>query len=106
MSYQKFQIFAVIALWTTINFQIQVTTSQKDGKPITYAIDYPFRVGEHICNKSTVTLSADVSSDAQFFVATAVLSILYCLFISAVYACVDEMYTSKPEIPLAVSSIL
>lgn len=48
-------------------------------------------------------MSADVSSDAQFFVATSVLSVLYCIFIAAVYAVIDEIYTSKPEVPLAVS---
>lgn len=33
--------------------------------------------------------------------ATGVLSLLYCLFIIAVYAFVDEVYKSKSEIPLA-----
>lgn len=77
------------------------------GDARTYTIDYPFRVGERICNQThEPMMSADVSSDAQFFVATAVLSILYCIFISVVYAFIDEIYTSKQEIPLAVSLIL
>lgn len=46
-------------------------------------------------------MTADVSSDAQFFVATGVLSFLYCLFIIAVYAFIDEIYKSKSELPLA-----
>lgn len=46
-------------------------------------------------------MSADVSSDAQFFVATGVLSFLYCLFIIIVYAFIDDFYKSKSEIPLA-----
>lgn len=46
-------------------------------------------------------MSADVSSDAQFFVATGVLSFLYCLFIIVVYAFIDDFYKSKSEIPLA-----
>lgn len=33
--------------------------------------------------------------------ATGVLSLLYCIFIIAVYAFVDELYKSKSEIPLA-----
>lgn len=74
-----------------------------------YTIEYPFKFGEPVCKKnetagiSALDISADVSSDARFFVATGVLSCLYCIFISAVYACVDEIYTSKPEVPLAVS---
>lgn len=109
MIYQNFQIFAIIALWTTFNFQIQVVTNPiaKTEASKTYIIDYPFRVGQRICNQTHgPMMSADVTSDAQFFVATAVLSILYCVFISVVYAAIDEMYTSKPEIPLAVSLIL
>lgn len=107
MIYQNFQIFAIIALWTTLNFQIQVITSTKAGESKTYTIDYPFMVGQRICNGTDgPMMSADVSSDAQFFVATAVLSILYCIFISVVYAFIDEIYASKPEIPLAVSLTL
>lgn len=37
----------------------------------------------------------------QFYVATGVLSLLYCVFIIAVYAFIDELYKSKSEIPLA-----
>lgn len=37
----------------------------------------------------------------QFYVATGVLSLLYCIFIIAVYAFLDEVYKSKSEIPLA-----
>lgn len=48
-------------------------------------------------------VSVDSSSGAQFFVATAVLSLLYALFIIFVYAYLDEMYKSKPEFPMAVS---
>lgn len=72
-----------------------------------------FFVGEFICNKTTVGepskvsgISIDVSSDARFFVATGVLSILYCVFITAVYTVIDEIYQSKPEVPLAVNTNL
>lgn len=68
-------------------------------------LDYPFRFDELACtrpnNGTRVPLSADVSSDAQFFVATGVLSMLYCGFIIAVYAYLDDLYRSKPELPLA-----
>lgn len=66
-------------------------------------LDYPFRFDHTACTKNStrVPMSADVSSDAQFFVATGVLSMLYCVFIIAVYAYLDDLYRSKPELPLA-----
>lgn len=96
-----FQIFAICAVYTTVNFDINVYVNDKTS----YTFEYPFRIGQDICNgtsNKTVPISADVSSDARFFVATGVLSILYCIFISAVYATIDEIYMSKPELPLAV----
>lgn len=85
-------------------------TVHEGGQQRAYNFDYPFRFGENVCNKSSdgkpLGVSADVSSDAQFFVATSVLSVLYCVFIAAVYAFIDEIYTSKPEVPLAVSDLL
>lgn len=112
-----------------MNFDVNVTVSPTVGAPKPYNIEYPFRFGkyklkfgrkctfskttiffsgEFICNKTTEPLkqsgiSIDVSSDARFFVATGVLSILYCVFITAVYTVIDEIYQSKPEVPLAVS---
>lgn len=107
------QIFAVCALYTTVNFESEVKFNCKDGE--TLNIEYPFRFGQNVCPKAKVTgvtanstklyLSGDVSSDAQFFVATGVLSILYCIFIVAVYTVIDEIYKNKAEIPLAVSSL-
>jgi hypothetical protein len=70
-------------------------------------IEYPFEFAEHICRRKidnqTLFVSVDSSTGAQFFVLTAVLSILYALFIIFVYAYLDEMYKSKPEFPMAVS---
>lgn len=72
-----------------------------------YEIEYPFEFAEHICRRKTDNLtlfaSVDSSTGAQFFVATAVLSLLYAIFIIVVYAYLDEMYKSKPEFPMAVS---
>jgi hypothetical protein len=71
-------------------------------------IEYPFRFYEKICpklsnNETILSISADLSSDAQFFVATGVLSMLYAGFAIVVYAFLDELYRTKEEIPLAVS---
>lgn len=73
-----------------------------------YEIEYPFEFGESICrrkvnNQTLFFLSVDSSTGAQFFVITAVLSLLYAAFIIFVYAYLDEMYKSKPEFPMAVS---
>lgn len=87
-----------------MNFDVTVTVNDKP-----FTIDYPFKYGETVCNRSDggkpAGISVDVSSDARFFVVTSVLSILYCIFISVVYSVIDEIYTSKPEVPLAVSVI-
>lgn len=73
-----------------------------------YEIEYPFEFQEHICRRKidnqTLFVSVDSSTGAQFFVITAVLSLLYALFIIFVYAYLDEMYKSKPEFPMAVRS--
>lgn len=104
------QIFAICALYTTLNFE--ATVSLACGTPVEekrVELDYPFRFGEKVCPKrgskgnSTLFLSADVSSDAQFFVATGVLSLLYSVFIIGVYTMIDDFYRSKSEVPLAVS---
>lgn len=93
-----------------MNFESEVTFDCAKTPVKKLNIDYPFRFGENVCPKAPTAnstasfyLSGDVSSDAQFFVATGVLSILYCIFIVAVYTIIDEIYKSKPEIPLAVS---
>lgn len=99
-------MFAICALYTTVNFDIELSVTGKSTN--SYKFDYPFRFGENVCNKTDgkeLGVSVDVSSDARFFVATGVLSILYCIFISAVYTVFDEIYTSKPEVPLAVSNM-
>ena len=73
----------------------------------TYEIEYPFEFGETICRRNpentTLLLSIDVSSDAQFFVITSVLAMLYAMFIIFVYLYLDDMYKTKPEFPMAVS---
>ena len=57
------------------------------------------------CNQSqpySFRLIGDFSSDAQFFVATGVLSLLYCIGIVLVYIMFDAMYQSTGLLPLAV----
>ncbi|XP_055383902.1 synaptoporin-like isoform X2 [Condylostylus longicornis] len=91
------EIFAIVAFATTANYTNNVHSICIDGQ--TRTIEYPYSFEFQICNSTTI--SADLSSDAQFFVATGVLSMMYCIFIIAVYAIIDELYRTKSEFPLA-----
>lgn len=102
-----FQIFAICAFATTTNFEVKVglqcTNKTMDMSAV---IDYPFAYSQQICKsdgagETPVYISGDLSSDSQFFVATGVLSMLYCIFIIAVYGFFDKMYKDKQEFPMA-----
>jgi hypothetical protein len=55
------------------------------------------------CNGTeSLQLYGDFSSDAQFFVATGVLSCLYCIGITVVYTMFDAVYQNNGLLPLAV----
>lgn len=98
------QLFAICAFATTVNFDATVSTKCGSEKVSEFTFSYPFDINEGICKTSdnkTHQILVDVASDAQFFVATGVLSLMYCIFIIAVYAFVDDFYKSKSEIPLA-----
>jgi hypothetical protein len=101
-------IFAICAFTTTTGFASYVELTLNDCED-TVKLDYsyPFRL-DHVnhtgihCNKSMpFRLIGDFSSDAQFFVATGVLSLLYCIAIILVYVMFDEMYQSTGLLPLA-----
>lgn len=99
-------IFGICAFSTTLSFTATLTTDcQINPAPTKFEFEYPFRFYENVCiakgNLTNFAVTADVSSDAQFFVATGVLSMLYAGFIIFVYAYLDELYKSKMEIPMA-----
>lgn len=93
----------------TANFEVDVHLKCRTSVNPNYEtqirhIDYPFRFEHQACqlqDNTTVPLTADVSSDARFFVATGVLSMMYCVFIIGVYAYIDDFYRDKDEMPLA-----
>lgn len=104
-------VFAIWAFFSTSDFKTTLTMDcdEKQFKK-SYEIEYPFEFAETICRKksvnglnTTLLLSVDVSSDAQFFVITAFLALCYSLFIIIVYLYLDDMYKTKPEFPMAVS---
>ncbi|KAL7031581.1 hypothetical protein ACKWTF_007065 [Chironomus riparius] len=97
--------FAVRGFTLTLGMDCQERIYQR-----TYEIEYPFEFGEHICRRkidfsktdnSTAFVSVDASAGATFFAITAVLALLYAIFIIFVYTYLDEMYKSKPEFPMA-----
>ncbi|XP_069693081.1 synaptophysin-like protein 2 isoform X2 [Periplaneta americana] len=101
-------IFSICAFATTTGFSssVYVTVNCPESKPEPYRLDYsyPFRL-DHVpeitvCNRS-LHLIGDFSSDAQFFVATGVLSFLYCIGIAVVYVMFDALYQSNGLLPLA-----
>lgn len=100
-----FQIFGICAFVTTLNFTIQFTSDcQANAEPTKWDFDYPFKFYEKVCQtpaNTSYAVTADVSSDAQFYVATGVLSMLYSAFIIFIYAYFDDLYQSKTEIPMA-----
>lgn len=100
-------IFSIWGFFACHDFSVTVDMDCDNSFRRRYVIEYPFEFAEHICRKksdnSTLFVSVDSSTGAQFFVTTAVLSLLYALFIIFVYAYLDEMYKSKPEFPMAVS---
>lgn len=105
ISISSLQIFGICAFSTALSFTIQFTTDcHASPKAQTWEFDYPFKFYENVCltpSNTSYPVTADVSSDAQFFVATGVLSLLYSIFIIFVYAYLDELYQSKTEIPMA-----
>lgn len=106
MGHDFFQIFAIFAFAMTANFEVTVSVKCGDKVNTTTTIDYPFQFSHQICSShkaggEPVYISGDMSSDSQFFVATGVLSMLYCLFIIAVYGFIDNMYREKQEFPMA-----
>lgn len=66
---------------------------------------YAFSIVEtvQLPNNCTANIANDFSSDAKFFVATGVLSMLYSLGIIFVYAKMDEAYKTNKKLPLYVS---
>ncbi|KAK2721126.1 synaptophysin-like isoform X1 [Artemia franciscana] len=102
-----FAVFAFACL-TSFSTVIEFMVKCKDNGSETVhpvSIVYPFRL-DHIhtaqaCKDAfTYDYSGDFSSDAQFFVATGVLSMLYALGSLAFYLMCDDVYTNNKIYPL------
>lgn len=100
-------VFAIWGFFACRDFSVTIDMDCNDKMfQRRIEIEYPFEYTEGLCRRkidnSTLSVAADSSTGAQFFVITAVLSILYAVFIIFVYAYLDQMYKSKPEFPMAV----
>lgn len=100
--------FSICSFYSTTDFSVSLKVDCGSGPESQRSSDiefeYPFKFAKKYCN-NTQLLPLDVSSDAQFFAATGVLSILYAITIILVYVYFDDIYKRKPEFPMAVSFI-
>ncbi|KAJ1527616.1 hypothetical protein ONE63_007579 [Megalurothrips usitatus] len=110
-------VFAICAFSTICGFagKTTITACAPKQKEFQFEITYPFSLSSMppatvICDDPTTGqpkpkedfyMSGDFSSDSQFFVATGVLSFLYCIGIVVVYAMFEEKYQSNSMLPLA-----
>lgn len=97
-------IFSICA-FATISGYSGFITFLCDSKNSKIEYSYPFYITENVTltvNNQTciATVSNDFSSDAKFFVATGVLSMLYAIGIIFVYAKMDEAYKTNKRLPL------
>ena len=58
-----------------------------------------------ICG-GTTQLVGDFSTQSQYFVATGVLTFLYCIAITAIYILYDQLYQNNALLPVIVSAQL
>jgi len=111
-------IFAIFAFSTTTGFSgtVSIKAQCPSAQPAEGTINYgyPFALDDAgvtiSCPPPTpgtappkpfeVRLNGNVSSDAEFFVATGILSLLYCLAIIGVYAFFEELYKSNAKFPM------
>jgi len=105
-------VFAICAFATTTNFgsNFSFTVTCKNGtetQKFSQAIAYPFRF-DHIdvqevtvCGKKyNLNYFGDYSSDAEFFVASGVLAMLYAMASLAFYCFMDVQYQENKTFPM------
>ncbi|GLG93083.1 Synaptophysin-like protein 2 [Gryllus bimaculatus] len=105
-------IFCICAFATTtsysnsMRFEVTCSNSSLPTQVVDLPFSYPFRLDEiqepkpYCHDGKPLHLVGNFSSDAQFFVATGVLSFLYCIAIVIVYVTLSDMYQSNGLLPL------
>ncbi|XP_071438875.1 synaptophysin-like isoform X2 [Hetaerina americana] len=98
-------IFSICAFATTTGFVNYVKFTFSDNKA-EFDIEYPYRLNHNVQeilvenNTLRIQLFGNFSSDAEFFVATGVIAMLYTIAVIILYVLFDAMYQSKGIIPL------
>ncbi|XP_044741431.1 synaptophysin-like [Chrysoperla carnea] len=99
-------IFAFLAFSCTTSYtnELNFNCKAENGTIGSYAypIEYPFDVKisqSQVCANSKFTLYADFSFEAHFFFITGLLSILYAIGISVVYALIEDVYKNDKRFP-------
>lgn len=102
-------VFAIWAFAKTVDYTNEVHLTYCKENHSSLEFSYPYQLDRiqkslHSCSNNsdplTFSLVGDFSSDAQFFVATGVMSMLYCVGISVVYVLFDEEYQSNATVPM------
>ncbi|CAH0562172.1 unnamed protein product [Brassicogethes aeneus] len=95
-------VFSICAFATITGFSGFVAIKCPNDNEFTYDYSYPYNFQLNLTEKAKcqVTVEGDFSSDAQFFVATGVLAMLYSIAIMAIYVKFDETYKSNNQWPL------
>ena len=99
------QVFSICAFATITGYSGYVLFKCADETSVKKDFQYPFQLRYSTVNVSmcTTSIMGDYSSDAKYFVATGVLSMLYSLAISVVYIKFDETYKGNNQLPMIVS---
>lgn len=109
-------VFAIFAFATTSGFgsatTFKVSCSQESPVTVNFQFGYPFRmsyfpfkapaecpVGKPVVWQA-VRLPFNFASNAEFFVATGVLSFLYCVGILGIYLFSNKMYIENQTVPI------
>lgn len=108
-------VFAIFAFATTSGFgsatTFKVSCSQESPVTVNFQFGYPFRMsyfpfkapakcGHFAEEWTTVRLPFNFASNAEFFVATGVLSFLYCVGILGIYLFSNKMYIENQTVPI------
>jgi Membrane-associating domain len=102
-------IISICSFDNQVTFQVMCKAPEPQvPKPITFAYDYPYKL-DHLprqlaCSQPEdkyLSLFGDFSSDAEFFCAVGVLSLMAALASCAGYLLYEMQYQNNPLIPLA-----
>lgn len=110
-------LFAILAFSTTCGFSTEIAFRFACNAAQTFSYDrdleYPFDLARMLvldcAGRGKPVVLGDYSSQSEYFVATGVLSFLYCIVAVALYVFYDALYKANifaPVFDLAISGVL